>query len=130
MIHQARVSLQQAIAHALNGFFAEQYAHNQSDHGGYIYDSVAIATRSWRELCLHYLLVAVENQSAQALAAQQYQHAQHMTDRLTALRGLVYSNAAQAVDCLADFYQRFQQEALVVDSWFAVQASNPKATRY
>ena len=128
VIHQARVSLQQAIAHALNGFFAEQYAHNQSDHGGYIYDSVAIATRSWRELCLHYLLVAVDNQSAQALATQQYQQAQHMTDRLTALRGLVYSNAAQAVDCLADFYQRFQQEALVVDSWFAVQASNPKAT--
>ncbi len=61
-------------------------------------------------------------------AAQQYQHAQHMTDRLVALRGLVHSNAAQTVDCLADFYQHFQQEALVVDSWFAVQASNPKAT--
>jgi aminopeptidase N len=128
VIHQARVTLQQAIAHALNGFFAEQYAHNQSDSGDYVYNSAAIAARAWRELCLHYLLVAVDNQTAQALAAQQYQSAQHMTDRLVALRGLVSSGAEQATACLADFYRRFRQEALVIDSWFAVQATNSKAT--
>ena len=128
VIHQARVTLQQAIAHALNGFFAEQYAHNQSDSGDYVYNSAAIAARAWRELCLHYLLVAVDNQTAQALTAQQYQSAQHMTDRLVALRGLVSSGAEQATACLADFYRRFTQEALVIDSWFAVQATNSKAT--
>jgi aminopeptidase N len=62
------------------------------------------------------------------LAAQQYQQAQHMSDRMSALRGLVFSNAPQAAECLQDFYQRFEQEALVIDSWFAVQATNAQAS--
>jgi aminopeptidase N len=33
-----------------------------------------------------------------------------------------------SAECLQDFYQRFEQEALVIDSWFAVQATNPQAT--
>jgi aminopeptidase N len=47
---------------------------------------------------------------------------------MSALRGLVSSNAPQAAECLQDFYQRFEQEALVIDSWFAVQATNSQAS--
>ncbi len=127
VIHEARVTLQAEIANALECFFSEQYS-NSADNGAYSYTSQAIAARSWRELCLHYLLLAVENQTAQQLATQQYQHAQHMTDRMAALRGLVASKAPQLQQCLTDFYCRFQQEALVIDSWFAVQATNAKST--
>lgn len=126
-IHQARKTLQAEIANALECFFSEQYTQSATN-GDYVYNTQAIAARSWRECCLHYLLVAVDNKTAQSLAAQQYQQAQHMSDRMSALRGLVFSNATQAEPCLADFYYRFEQEALVIDSWFAVQATNPTAS--
>jgi len=47
---------------------------------------------------------------------------------MSALRGLVHSQASQAAECLQDFYQHFEQEALVIDSWFAVQATNAQAS--
>ncbi|PTQ89558.1 aminopeptidase N [Agitococcus lubricus] len=125
-IAQAREALQQAIANALADFFRTQYmAFTQTS---YIYNSAAIAQRSWRDQCLSYLLQSTASTEAQALAAQQYQQADNMSARMSALRGLVYSQAAQASSALADFYQRFVDEALVVDSWFAVQATNAKAS--
>ncbi len=127
IIALARRTLQQAIANALNDFFVAQYAHSANTNA-YSYNSGAIAARCWREVCLSYLLALEDNRSAQSLAEQQYQQAQHMTDRMVALRGLVHSNAPSAVQCLTDFYQRFEQEALVIDSWFAVQATNPQTT--
>lgn len=127
VIYEARKTLQGEIANALECFFSEQYAQTAT-HGEYFYNTQAIAARAWREVCLQYLLLAVDNKTPQKLAAQQYQQAQHMSDRMSALRGLVSSNAPQAAECLQDFYQRFEQEALVIDSWFAVQATSPYAT--
>ncbi len=127
VIYEARKTLQGEIANALECFFSEQYAQTATQ-GEYVYHTQAIAARAWREICLQYLLLAVDNKTPQKLAAQQYQQAQHMSDRMSALRGLVSSNAPQAAECLQDFYQRFEQEALVIDSWFAVQATSPYAT--
>lgn len=125
-IAQVREILQQAIANALVDFFRTQYmAFTQAS---YVYNSAAIAQRSWRDQCLHYLLQSTASTDAQALAAQQYQQADNMSARMSAVRGLVHSQAAQASSVLADFYQRFVDEALVVDSWFAVQATNAKAS--
>lgn len=125
-IAQAREILQQAIANALVDFFRTQYmAFTQAS---YVYNSAAIAQRSWRDQCLHYLLQSTKSTDAQTLATEQYQQADNMSARMSALRGLVYSQAAQASSALGDFYQRFVDEALVVDSWFAVQATNAKAS--
>lgn len=126
-IHQARNMLQAEIANALECFFSEQYAKNAND-SDYIYNAQAIAIRAWRDVCLRYLLATVDNKIPQQLVVQQYQQAQNMTERMCALRGLVHSQAPQTAECLQDFYWRFEQEALVIDSWFAVQATNPQAS--
>jgi aminopeptidase N len=34
-------------------------------------------------------------------------------------------NAPQSKNALADFYQRFAEDALVIDKWFALQATRP-----
>lgn len=119
--------LQAEIANALECFFSEQYTQSAND-GDYVYNTQAIAARAWRDVCLQYLLLAVDNTNPQKLAAQQYLQAKHMSDQMSALRGLVSSNAPKAAECLQDFYQRFEQEALVIDSWFAVQATNSQAS--
>jgi aminopeptidase N len=43
-----------------------------------------------------------------------------MSDRFAALQALVAVNAPHAKNALADFYQRFAEDALVIDKWFAL----------
>jgi len=48
-----------------------------------------------------------------------------MTDRYAALAHLVQNNAPESIACLADFYERFADDPLVVDKWFGLQATCP-----
>lgn len=48
-----------------------------------------------------------------------------MTDQSAALRVLVHNNATQANVALEAFYKQWQHEALVMDLWLGIQASNP-----
>jgi aminopeptidase N len=53
----------------------------------------------------------------------QYDRADNMTDRMAALTGLVNSSAPGKADALERFYSEFEEEALVIDKWFSLQAS-------
>ena len=68
-----------------------------------------------------------EDTEAVDLCVAQYGSATNMTDRSAALRALVGASAVAAQPAkqkaLADFYHRFRDEALVIDQWFAVQAT-------
>ena len=46
-----------------------------------------------------------------------------MTDRLSALRLIVETGLPEREQALADFYAAWQHEPLVVNKWFALQAS-------
>ena len=50
-----------------------------------------------------------------------------MSERLGALKVLVWNDAPQAESALIDFYLRFKDEALSMDQWFMIQAAHPKA---
>jgi aminopeptidase N len=47
-----------------------------------------------------------------------------MTDRLAALTCLASSTMPQREPALSAFYQRYQDDSLVVDKWFTVQAAS------
>jgi aminopeptidase N len=49
-----------------------------------------------------------------------------MTDRLAALTCLASSAMPQRQAALAAFYQRYQEDPLVVDKWFTVQATSSR----
>jgi aminopeptidase N len=57
------------------------------------------------------------------LAECQFDNATNMTDRMGALTVLCSMPGASCNSRLEQFYERFQSERLVVDKWFAVQAS-------
>lgn len=89
--------------------------------------SQAMGVRALRNLCLE-MLQRQGDKDVLALAEQQYQQTQNMTERLGALRVLHWSAEPSVQHYLDDFYQKFKDEALSLDAWFMVQSSNPRLT--
>ena len=90
--------------------------------------SQAMGTRALKNIMLS-LMARQGDESVFALAEQQYQNTNNMSERLGALKVLVWNDAPQAKAALEDFYTRFKDEALSMDQWFMVQAAHPNATR-
>lgn len=120
---QARRLLRQRIAQQLAPQWAALYQQHHVQRP-YAPDPVHMGQRSLKNLCLQYLLVAEHPQATQ-WAHTQYEQANNMTDRMGALSALVpYGPAAVAKACLDDFYRRFEDNPLVLDKWFSLQAAN------
>lgn len=86
--------------------------------------------RALKNLSLSYLLTLDDIRYAQ-IAIDQYHQADNMTDRLAALTSLVHAGYTaklpEAKALLEHFYREFENEALVVDKWFSLQATSPCA---
>jgi aminopeptidase N len=72
-------------------------------------------------------LAADGNAEGIGRAAEQYRNASNMTDRIAALATLSLHEVAQRTEAIADFYQRYAGDALIIDKWFALQAGIPEA---
>ncbi len=69
-------------------------------------------------------LMAAGLDGAQALAQAQFDQAGNMTDSLAALSALVNHGQPQAAaQALQAFYTRWQDDPLVIDKWFTLQAT-------
>lgn len=127
-LHEARRQLRNALARTHRDTLAALYATDQARP--YAPDAAGIAHRSLMNLVLSYLL-ASGDEAAVALAEARYAQADNMTDRLGALRTLVWSDqpAAQAAAerVLDAFYTHYQDQPLVVDQWLSTQALIPGA---
>jgi aminopeptidase N len=69
------------------------------------------------------LLSAGDEAGAAGLAKAQFDAADNMTDRQGALNVLVSLDAPERSQALDAFYARFRDDPLVLDKWFALQAS-------
>ncbi len=120
-IHAARKFVKTTLATELKNLFQSRYG---SLDQGAVYDKspVSIARRSLKNTCLSYLL---ETSDGEAIAEAQLAASNNMTDTLAALHGLVWAGAMSAVAALSAFEQRWKDDALVMDKWFAIQASKP-----
>lgn len=126
-IHQARECVANALALAHADKFLLLYQLCQ-DAGEYRADAAGIAKRALKNTCLGYMMRLPQPLHLQT-CFDQYQAGANMTDVDAALRLLVNSAYEQAAtlreQALADFYQRWQHESLVVNQWFGVQATSP-----
>lgn len=122
-IHEAREFLRLQLAQKFFAEWEQCYLAN-SEQGPYSADAQSIARRSLKNVALGYLM-AVADEKAQHYAQQQFNSAHNMTDELGALRLLVHSPSVDAQAHLASFYSKWQHEALVIDQWFACQATAP-----
>jgi aminopeptidase N len=100
-----------------------QYHANQTP-GEYSPDAISAGKRGLKNLALSYM-AAEPDAAAIALANTQYAEAGNMTDRVAALVALIHANADGAQEALQHFYADFENEALVIDKWFTMQAAAP-----
>lgn len=83
--------------------------------------------RALKNLCLSYL----GRQDRLDLAKAQYESKDNMTDRLAALSTIANSeDKALKVQILHGFYDTYKDYPLVVDKWFATQASSRAADTF
>ena len=126
-IHAAREAVRNEIADKLAGLLLSVYKLNQSEVE-YRTGASQIAERSLKNVALSYLMQP-ETTEMVPLCFEQFESAANMTDTSAAIRALVNSAAEAAQEskakALTDFYNRWNNEALVIDQWFAIQANCP-----
>jgi len=123
-IFQARTGLRIEIGRQFRTTLTAIYD-RMTQSGGYSPDAKSAGQRSLRNVALD-LLAVTGNPSDFARAYRQYQTADNMTDRVAALATLALYGAPEGQQVLADFYGRYEADALVVDKWFSLQATIPQ----
>lgn len=124
-IHAARQQILTAVATAGRDTFLK-LSDELVSSGGFSPEAASAGRRALRNSALTYLVQADEGPER---AAKAFAAANNMTDLSHALALLAhrFPDLAEATDALATFRKRFADNALVIDKWFAVQATIPGA---
>lgn len=131
-IHHSRRALRVTIAQALHQPLWDLYQSLSTvESEEFQIDADSIARRSLKNIALAYIML-LDNEEYHQACLKQCHHSSNMTDTMAALTALVHSNFPQLEDekesALAAFYQRWENEALVVNHWLSLQASIPQAS--
>jgi len=117
-VNTALKAIKSALAHRFEAAFLAIYD-QISIAPGYRYNASDIALRSLKNTCLGYLVITHPEK-----AVQQYQQQSNMTEVWGALTSLVNVGSPEGTSLLSAFYEQWQDDALVVDKWFSLQAAN------
>jgi aminopeptidase N len=122
-IHTARQFMRRLLARTLRNELVQLYHLNQTP-GDYSPDALSAGKRGLKNVALQYL-AELDDTDSHAMAQSQYDQAGNMTDRIAALAALQNSSAPGRKDALERFYSEFEDEPLVIDKWFSLQAMAP-----
>ncbi len=123
LISRARTAVKAALGEACRALFLQRYE-ALAAQGPYDVSGEQIGNRALRNLCLDYLACA--NSDYLGLARDQFGAADNITDRLAALRALVfYGGEKDWSKPLQRFYEDWKDETLAINQWFTVQALMP-----
>ncbi|MDD2900012.1 MAG: DUF3458 domain-containing protein, partial [Desulfuromonadaceae bacterium] len=121
-IHTARQFVMRTLALQFNDEFLHVRVQNLSETP-YTPDDGRSGERRLANLCLAYL-ASNGGQSEIDLCLEQYYRTDNMTDAVGALAPLASCDCPERLMALGDFYSRWQADRLVVDKWFALQATS------
>ena len=125
---EAHRSLRAELGSRLAAEWERLYQGTTDEGRPYSPDAESAGKRALRGLALSYLLAA-GHPNATRWALDQYETARNMTDRMSALTALAAWGTEEARSSIyRHFYDSWQHDPLVVDRWFAVQASSPFTT--
>ena len=119
-IHRARESLKTVLAQTLKTEFLSVYRTN-SVVGPYVPDAESISRRSMKNLALSYLM-QLDDTDVLKLCIEQFDAGENMTDVLSALSLMADREGPEGEQLLERFYQQWQNDPLVMDKWFTLQA--------
>jgi aminopeptidase N len=121
-IHDACRTVRACIARHLEQSLSECYERCQ-DHGPYQADAESIGRRSLKNLCLAYL-TELATGPIRALVRRQFENAKNMTDAIAALGCLANMDCEERTEALSAFYEQWEEDALVINKWLAIQATS------
>jgi aminopeptidase N len=125
-IHIAREFARKQLAEGLFEALWLRYQANRdlSKKTPYVAEAEHFARRALQNIALSYLMLSGKPEVL-AAALEQFEAADNMTERLTALAVLVNSPfEEQKALALASFAEHFKDNPLVMDQWFSVQAGS------
>ena len=121
----ARDSLRQTLATQLQTQWQSLYTTNTAGEP-YSPDASGMSRRGLNNIALDYLSLALDGTALSRQLRSHYDDADNLTDRRAVLVATVNSqnlDPAFKDRLLAEFYDRWREEALVVNLWFSAQAS-------
>ena len=125
LIHQVREDMKSQIARDLFEDWQWIY-HNNQLLGAYKPEPFDMGQRAITSMALQYLcLQAVQSGDKHwpGITYQKFKDAHNMTERFAAMGALVNAGHELGDKALELFHSMFSNEALVLDKWFALQAS-------
>jgi aminopeptidase N len=125
-IHTARVNLRRHLAARLRDQFEAVWT-ALAPTAAYAPDGAQVGQRALRNACLAYLAESDTDYLKSSVVPRlstQLKAGGNMTDEIAALAMLANLDLLEREAALADFYARWQNEALVIDKWFSVQATS------
>ncbi len=125
-IHEARDALRRRLALHL----ADELKHlhiGLQELGEFSPDAANAGRRALRNATLDLMAANPRSEIAE-LAEGHYRAAANMTDSMGGLSALMAIGGEAYEAALADFYDRWKHEPLVIDKWFALQGRDPDET--
>lgn len=120
-IHKARCEMRNHLGRALKPGWRSLY--DRLFTSGDDLSTKAKAFRALRAVALRYLASSGDTD----IALAHYHDASNMTERLAALHCLVDDESDLRDHVLKEFYERYGDQPLVIDKWFAVQAMSERS---
>ncbi|MBB6123669.1 aminopeptidase N [Sphingobium subterraneum] len=118
-IHEARDRLQRAIGEALEPLWRN--LHRRSARPVFDLSPASKGARKLRNMALVYIVASGAEDGARVAFAQ-FEQANTMTERQAALAVLANGTSDEREAALDIFYNRYRDDALVLDKWFQTQA--------
>ncbi|HYV70991.1 MAG TPA: aminopeptidase N [Pseudolabrys sp.] len=124
LIFRARSIFRSSVGERLRAALSTVHDRTQVA-GGYSPDAKSAGRRALRNVAVD-LLASTGQPGDIARASKQYETADNMTDRMAALGTLCLHDTPERQRALDHFYARYAADALVIDKWFALQATIPR----
>nr|VDD09043.1 unnamed protein product [Brassica oleracea] len=121
-VHAVRKFVRKQLASELKAELLKIVENNRSSEA-YVFDHPNMARRALKNTALAYL-ASLEDPAYVELALDEYKSATNLTDQIAALAALAQKPGKTRDEVLADFYNKWQGDYLVVNKWFLLQASS------
>lgn len=119
-VHAVRSFIRKQLASELRAELLSTVEKNRSSED-YVFNHPNMARRALKNVALGYLAL-LDDPELTELALHEYRTAANMTEQFAALAAIAQIPGKTRDDVLADFYSKWQQDFLVVNKWFALQA--------
>uniref|UniRef100_A0A5B7B752 Puromycin-sensitive aminopeptidase n=1 Tax=Davidia involucrata TaxID=16924 RepID=A0A5B7B752_DAVIN len=119
-VYAVRSFIRKQLASELKEEFLITVKNNRNSEQ-YVFNHHNMARRALKNIALGYL-ASLEDPELTKLVLHEYKTATNMTEQFAALAALAQNPGKTRDDVLADFYSNWQDDFLVVNKWFALQA--------